>query len=50
MSIVIEIDRKPGGFYWYSTDTSKRLCLMWLAVTYHPFSIYEKLRELTDEA
>lgn len=44
MSIVIEIDRKFGGFYFYRSNTSKRLCLGFVAITAHPFSIYDKVK------
>lgn len=44
MSIVLEIDSKWAGFGVYSSETSKRVTLGFIAVTYHPFSIYERLR------
>ncbi len=44
MSLVIEIDRKYGGFYVHRSDTSMRVCLGYVAFTYHPFSIYDRLR------
>lgn len=45
MSIVFELDRHYGGFYLYRSSTSKRLCLGYVAVTYHPFSVYDKIKE-----
>ena len=44
MSIVLEIDRKWGGVYIYKSETSKRLVVGFVAVTYHPFSIYERVQ------
>lgn len=43
MSIIIEVDRKYGGFYLYRSATSKRLVLGFIAVTFHPFSIYDRV-------
>lgn len=48
MSIVFEVDRKYGGFYVYRTKTSNRICLGYIAITYHPFSIYDRLHEVSD--
>ena len=49
MSIVFEIDRRNGGFYLFRSVTSKRLCLWYVAITVHPFSIYDKVKELINE-
>lgn len=44
MSIVFEIDRKYCGFSYYRSLTSTRIMFAYFAVTYHPFSIYDKIK------
>lgn len=49
MSIVLEADLRWGGFYIHWSESSKRICLGFVALTFHPFSIYDKIEELAND-
>lgn len=44
MTIVIEIDSHWAGFYVYKTSTSRRLGFGYIAITLHPFNIYDRVK------